>query len=118
MPNIIIQMAESTILERLEKLGHGVHPKTLALINRLANEGYDPDYVDSDNRVCFRSKNENGTMIRIHPQDSTYARYYTEIACSSFVARGSYFFSMIILTLNDHGISPVIPTKGVFDESS
>jgi len=88
------------------------------VIDRFAQEGYDPDFLDSD-YVCFNSKYHDSLIIRIRyfqnhvPPKSP---YNMQMGYPHFMSGDLYDWTAIISRLNDQGIWPV-PTKGVHDES-
>jgi len=120
-----INMADSTILEWLAKFGHNINPVMLPLIDQLANEGYDPDFIfNSQCIVCFESNTYKRTIIKIKQgcvAGSENMTYYVEIVYPKYSTEYCCCWEKIISMFNDHGILqkiPIIPTKGVFDESS
>jgi len=93
---------------------------TTHVIDQLAREGYCPDSLD-DYFLCFNSKKHDSTVIKIRKNQylTSYAfSYYMQISFPFNTGGDLCEWPTIISILNDHGIWPEIPTKGVFDESN
>jgi len=89
----------------------------LTLIDRLAQEGYEPDHLKNA-YVCFNSKKFDAVVRICQYQDcSIDGAYGMQFECTRSLVAGSYNWASIIEMLNHYGIMPDIPTKGVFDES-
>jgi len=90
------------------------------IIDRLAQEGYEPDYNDDD-YICFNSKNHDSTVLRIQQIEDCYLfnlPYRMRIVSPTATHADCYNWHTLISMLKVHGIIPEVPTNGVFDESS
>jgi len=91
----------------------------LSILNQFIELGYDPDFFDHDtNSIKFNSKKYANTTIRIDFDDLSNSIYNYNVKYPT--GEGWYTGELRIVLMilcEDHGIVPVFPTKGVFDEA-